>query len=131
MSKELPTNSLKQLTKKLTDSSQKLLASFLDDDFKAKQKHQEILSQVSLAVDTNAFVVLQLSNGLEPKPSFETTYGHIKASPNNTSIVILTDEQSGDHRMIPAKTIVKISILNKKQLTDETDDTNLKLKQIK
>lgn len=114
MNSELPQNSWKQLAKKLTDSSQKLLAAFLDDDFKAKQKHQEILKQISLAYDQQSFVVLQLTNGLEPNPTYETTYGYIKPSPNNPDVIILTEEQSDNHRMIPTKQIVKISFLNKK-----------------
>lgn len=133
MDKDLSTNSLKQLAKKLTDSSQKLLAAFLDDDFKAKQKHQEVLKQISLAIEKQAFVVLQLTNGLEPNPTFETTYGHIKSSPNNPELIILTDDQSGTHRMIPTKTVVKISILNKKKLESTPDEpqSEMKIKQIK
>lgn len=114
MSNELPQNSFMQLAKKLTDSSQKILAAFLDDDFKAKQKHQEILKQISLAYDQQSFVVLQLTNGLEPNPTFEMTYGYIKPSPNNPDVIILTEEHSENHRMIPTKQIVKISFLNKK-----------------
>lgn len=124
MDKDLAPNSFKQLAKKLTESSQNLLAAFLDDDFKAKQKHQEILNQINLAYDQQSFVVLQLTDGLEPNPTFDTTYGYIKPSPNNPDVLILTEEQTGSHRMIPTKQIVKISFLNKKTdvIPEDTSD---------
>ncbi|QIL46134.1 hypothetical protein G7081_03135 [Vagococcus coleopterorum] len=115
MVKENPVNGLKQLAKKLTASSQNLLAAFLDDDFKAKQKHQEILKQIELAYQQQSFVVLQLTNGIEPNPTFETTYGYIKPHPNNPDLIILNEEQDGGIRMIQTKSIVKISFLNKKK----------------
>ena len=116
LAKDTSIKSMKQLTKKISDSSQKFLASFLDDNPKLRKEQAQLLKQIDIACSQQSFVVLQLANKREATESaFETTYGKLKRSPNNTDMVILTDEQTDKVRMIPVRHIKKISFLKSKQ----------------
>ena len=111
MASEKKKSSVKNLTRFISSSSQKLLAAFLNDDIKLKS-HQEALQQeIHQACKQNSFVVLQINQSLDPHAPFETVSGKLKFNQNNPQIVILAEQQTDKIRMVPLEHIRKISFI--------------------
>lgn len=117
MVKERAKTSVKHFTKILSDSSQKLLASFLNDDIKLNKDKDKLRKQIELACSQNSFVVLQITTDNASIPAFETFAGKLKTNKNNPDMIILSDQQTKKIRMIPVDHIQKISFLKPKLIT--------------
>lgn len=115
MAKENPITSMKQLTKIISDSSQKLLSAFLDDTSKEKKAHTILLNQIAEACKQQAFVVLQISRSTDSSQPIETITGHVKHNPRKNEMVIVTNPNNNTIHMIPIKHIKKISFLDKEK----------------
>lgn len=114
MAKERSKNSVKHFTKVLSDSSQKLLAAFLNDDIKLNKDKDKLRKQIHQACSQNSFVVLQIAETNSLNAEFETAAGKLKKNKNNPDIIILSDQQTKKIRMIPIDHIKKVSFLKQK-----------------
>ncbi|MBE9387692.1 hypothetical protein [Vagococcus salmoninarum] len=114
MAKEKPTNSVKILTKLISDSSQKLLAAFINDDIKLSKDRDKLRKKINLACSENSFVVIHIAESNDPNQPFETVAGKLRANENNPDIIILSDQKTQSIRMIPINSIRKISFLKSK-----------------
>lgn len=114
MAKERPKNSVKLFTKLISDSSQKLLAAFLNDDIKLNKDKEKLRKQIELACDQKSFVVLQVTDTNEPTAPVEAAAGKLRINKNNPDMIILSDQQTKSIRMIPIDHIRKVSFLKPK-----------------
>jgi len=102
-------HTIKSFTKIITDSSQRFLASFLDDSYKPKQALEKIRFQLSQAASQKVFVILQVAESPDPAAEFETYYGKIKLLSSHEDMVILYPKGSQQIKMIPIQHIKKIT----------------------
>ena len=119
MAKERPTSSVKLFTKIISDSSQKLLAAFLNDDIKLNKEKDKLRKQIELACDQKSFVVLQITDALEANAPFETAAGKLRINQNNPDMIILSDQQTKSIKMVPIEHIRKVSFLKPKLTKDK------------
>ncbi|MGX7031502.1 hypothetical protein [Vagococcus zengguangii] len=109
MEKQTMKHQVKYLTKIISSSSQRFLASFLDDSLITKKEQEKIKSQLIRAASLKATTVLQVSDTItEP---VETLYGKVKYHPSNETTVILKDEKTKTLKMLPIHTIRKVSFI--------------------
>ena len=102
-------HTIKSFTKIITDTSQRFLASFLDDSYKPKQELEKIRFQLRQAASHNQFVVLQVAESADPTADFETFYGKLKLLPTHQDMVVLFPQGSQQIKMIPIHHIKKIT----------------------
>lgn len=114
MDSEKKKNSMKTFSQRLTDSSQKFLSSFFNDELKIQQEKQKILEQVRLAMSQNRFVVLQIQEEIDGTMSFETVSGKLRQNNFNKNMVLLTLDKTNEIKMIPMDHIKKISFIQTK-----------------
>lgn len=114
MDSEKKKNSMKTFSQRLTDSSQKFLSSFFNDELKIQQEKQKILEQVRLAMSQNRFVVLQIQEEIDGTMSFETVSGKLRQNNFNKNMVLLTLDKTNEIKMIPIDHIKKISFIQTK-----------------
>lgn len=109
MEKQTMKHQMKYLTQMISSSSQRFLASFLDDSLIIKKEQEKIKNQLVRAASLKVTTVLQVSDSItEP---VETLYGQINYQPTNESIVILNEEKSNTLRILPVHTIRKVSFI--------------------
>lgn len=109
MEKPKKANPMKNITKLITDTSQRFLSSFLDDTLIKKREQENIKQIIKEAIALKCLIVLQLSEGGDKPVS--TVYGKTKENPRTTDIILLVEENSKNIKMIPIDTIKKISMM--------------------
>ncbi|MBP1046690.1 hypothetical protein I6N96_10350 [Enterococcus sp. BWM-S5] len=109
-------STMKSISKLITQSSHNFFSSFLEDrDSKDKKNHskerEELLKELQLAAAQKALVVLQLK-GSSPNQKFETVSGWIVSKNIVDAIMLRTQNDSQQIKMIPVKQIKKMSMLS-------------------
>jgi len=102
-------NHVKKFTRFISRSSQRFLSSFLDDESEKEKTINQIYQQINQAISQKSLVVLQYQ---EPSQSnYETLMGRIYQHAVNRNSLVIKLHKSNEVRMISAKYIKKISII--------------------
>ncbi|MGX6978459.1 hypothetical protein ACWN8V_04185 [Vagococcus elongatus] len=104
-------NPMKNFTKIISDSSQRFLASFLDDSLAQKKEKEKKKTLIRQAISQNNMVVLQIVLEDHPNGPFETLYGKVRENKNNSDVVVLVSKDTNEIKMIPMDQIKKVSIM--------------------
>lgn len=103
-------NLLKAFTGRLSSSSQKILAAFIDDSVKEKEKQLSLQQQLELAISQKMMTVLQLKP-IESSQKFETVSGRLFRNKQNDQMIMVRLEKDGSFKMVDIRRILKISLL--------------------
>jgi len=103
-------SSVKKFTKLISDSSQRILASFLSDGAQEQKKKEHIDRQIQLALSQKSLVVLQIKNKTNTNELFETIAGKLLKK-NAADSVMIKEQKSAHLRIIKIEDIHKISLL--------------------
>ncbi|MEG0286370.1 MULTISPECIES: hypothetical protein [Vagococcus] len=109
-----PENSVKKFTRFISQSSQRFLSSFIDSDSEKEKQANHIFQQINQAIAQKSIVVIQYRDDLQVKATsrFETLVGRIYQHANNPEAIVIKLQKNNQVRMISAKNIKKISIVN-------------------
>ncbi|MBL1225768.1 hypothetical protein [Enterococcus sp. BWR-S5] len=107
-------STMKSISKLITQSSHNFFSSFLEDskDKKNQSKdREELLKELQVAAAQKALVVLQLK-GTSPNQKFETVSGWIVSKNIVDTIMLRTQNDAQQIKMIPVEQIKKMSMLS-------------------
>jgi len=108
--KKAKDNHVKKFTRFISRSSQRFISSFIDEESEKERTLKQIYQQINQAIVQKSLVVLQYQ---EPSQShYETLVGRIYQHAVNRNSLVIKLQRSNEVRMISAKHIKKISIIN-------------------
>ncbi|MGX7012840.1 hypothetical protein [Vagococcus silagei] len=96
----------------LSESSQKFLASFLDDDLAKDKRKQQIFQTINQAIAQKSIVVIQYKDSESTKTNakHETLVGRLYQHPSNPESLVVKLKKNNQVKMISAQYIQKISV---------------------
>ncbi|MHC5228758.1 hypothetical protein ACYSNW_10810 [Enterococcus sp. LJL99] len=109
------TSTMKSISKLISQSSQNFLSAFLDDSNDKKNKtkeRQDIVKKLQVASAKKSLVVLQLKE-VATSQKFETVSGWIISKTISDTIMLRSQEDTQQIRMITVAHIKKVSSLSK------------------
>lgn len=98
----------------LSESSQRFLATFLDDDIAKKERRQHIFKLINQAIAQKSIVVIQYKDLAKAKQAdkYETLVGRLYQHPSNPESLVVKLQKDNQVKMISAQYIKKISLIN-------------------
>lgn len=109
MSKQPKDTGVKKLTRFISQSSQRLFSSFLDEETGQEKHLSKIHKSINQAISNKSLVVLQYQ---DPKQEhYETLVGKLYQHAINPNALVIKLQKNNEVRMISAKYIKKISLI--------------------
>lgn len=107
-------NAVKKFTHFISRSSKHFLSSFLDDESQKEKETQHILQLINQAIAQKSMVVIQYRDVFQTSSNdeFETLVGRVYQHQANPDSLMIKLQKTNQVRMISAKYIKKLSIIN-------------------
>lgn len=112
-SKSKPDNGVKKFTRFISRSSQRFLASFIDEETEHKKYMDRLYQQINQAIAQKSTVVLHYHDEtIHSQPDdFDTLLGRLYQHSVNPDSLVIKLQHTNEVRMISAKHIKKLSII--------------------
>ncbi|MGY3765522.1 hypothetical protein ACWOAH_03090 [Vagococcus vulneris] len=103
-----------RLAKFISQSSQKLFSTFIDDSYKKSELKRTIFKKINQAIAQKSTVVIQyqVSSDEQSFAKYETLVGRIYQHPNNPDALMIKQQKNNQVKMISADYIKKVSIIS-------------------